>query len=67
MYRSEHYQMMEAKFRHAAEIESDPTAREKLFTHADAWQLLLRAARFISEKQADTNEMLATIGEKTAS
>ena len=66
MYRAEHYQMMEAKFRQAAEIESDPTTREKLFTHADAWQLLLRAARFISEKQADTNDMLATISEKTA-
>ena len=54
---------MEAKFRHAAEKETDPTQRERFVTHAEAWQLLARASRFISAKQADTNKTIAAIGE----
>ena len=64
MHRAEHYQSMEAKFRQAAESEADPMARERLFTHAEAWELLARASRFVSETQADTNAILAAIDTK---
>jgi hypothetical protein len=54
----EYYQSMEAKFRREAESESDPMTRERLLTQADGWHWLARASRYISEKQADTQEML---------
>ena len=55
--------MHRIKFRQAAESEVDPIVREGFITQAEAWQLLAKASRFISEKQADTNEILAAMDE----
>jgi hypothetical protein len=64
MPRIEYYQAMEAKFRHEAESESDPTIRERILTQADGWHLLATASRYISEKQADTQELPAAMDKR---
>jgi len=63
----EYYQSMEAKFRREAESESDLMIRERLLTQADGWNWLARASRFIAQKQADTEEILAALDKKPAS
>jgi hypothetical protein len=64
MPRIEYYQAMEVKFRHEAESESDPIIREKIITQADGWHLLATASRYIFEKQADTQELLAAMDKR---
>lgn len=66
MVRTEFYLSMGAKFQREAESQSDPMTREKLLTQADGWHWLATASRYISEKQADTQEMLAAIKNKIA-
>jgi hypothetical protein len=63
----EYYQSMEAQFRREAESESDLMIRERLLTQADGWNWLVRASRFIAQKQADTEEILAALDKKPAS
>jgi hypothetical protein len=64
MPRIEYYQAMEAKFRHEVESESDPMIRERILPKRDGWRLLATASRYISEKQADTQELLAAMDKR---
>jgi hypothetical protein len=64
MHHIEHCQSMEAKFRREAESESDLVTRERLLSQADGWHWLAKASRYISETQADTDKILATIVKK---
>jgi hypothetical protein len=63
----EHYQSMETKFRREAESESDLIIRERLLTQAVGWNWLVRASRFIAQKQAATEKSPAALDKKPAS
>jgi hypothetical protein len=41
--------------------------RERLLTQADGWNWLVRASRFVAQKQADTEAILAALDKKPAS